>query len=214
MNLRQLSKFCESFTSPLDSVLYELERETHLKTLAPQMASGRLQGQFLRFLSLMMRPKRVLEIGTFTGYSAICLAEGLPEGGMLHTIEANAELAHFGKKYFAKAGISHKITAHIGDAFDVIPTLDETWDLVFIDAGKTDYTALYDLVFDRLRPGGFLLADNTLWDGKVMSGAKDPDTQAIRAFNQKVHDDPRVENALLAVRDGVMMVRKVEEVRS
>ena len=209
MTLRQLTKFCESFTSPLDKVLHELERETHLKTLAPQMASGRLQGQFLRFLSLMMKPKRVLEIGTFTGYSAICLAEGLTEDGMLHTIEANAELAYFGKKYFAKASLSDRITAHIGSAFDIIPTLDETWDLVFIDAGKNDYAALYDLVFDRLRPGGFLLADNTLWDGKVMSGAQDADTRAIRAFNQKVHDDPRVENVLLAVRDGLMVVRKL-----
>ena len=209
MNLRQLTRFCESFTSPPGDVLYELERETHLKTLAPQMASGRLQGQFLRFISLMMRPRRVLEIGTFTGYSAICMAEGLAEDGLLHTIEANAELAHFGEKNFAKAGFSEKIIPHIGNAFEIIPILDEVWDLVFIDAGKNDYAALYDLTIDRIRPGGFLLADNVLWDGKVMREAKDNDTRVIQAFNQKVQDDVRVENVLLPVRDGVMIARKL-----
>jgi predicted O-methyltransferase YrrM len=209
MNLRQLTRFCESFTTSPNDILYELERETHLKTLAPQMASGRLQGQFLRFVSLMMQPRRVLEIGTFTGYSALCLAEGLADDGLLHTIEANAELAHFGEKYFAKAGLSEKIIPHIGDALAIIPTLDETWDLVFIDAGKNDYAALYDLTIGRLRPGGFLLADNVLWDGKVMREAKDNDTRTIQAFNQKVQGDARVENVLLPVRDGVMIARKL-----
>ena len=208
MNLRQLSYFCESFTSAPGEVLHELDRETHLKTIAPQMAAGLLQGQFLRFLSWMMRPHRVLEIGTFTGYSAICLAEGLAEGGLLHTIEINPEYAHFGKKYFAKAGLQDRIVAHTGDAFDIIPTLNETFDLVFLDSNKIDYAPLYELLIDRIRPGGFLLADNMLWDGKVMAGAHDADTLAIVAFLQKIQDDPRVENALLAVRDGVMMVRK------
>lgn len=209
MNLRQLSAFCESFTSPSSQVLYELERETHLKTIAPQMAAGRLQGQFLRFLSLMMRPRRILEIGTFTGYSAICLAEGLAEDGILHTIEANPEFLWFGEKYFAKAGLQDRIVAHAGDAFEVIPKLDETFDLIFLDSNKNDYPALYELALPKLRPGGFFLADNMLWDGKVMAGAQDPDTLAIRDFIQKIQDDPRVENALLAVRDGVMMMRKL-----
>ena len=209
MNLRQLAAFCESFSTPPSLVLYELERETYLKTIAPQMAAGRLQGQFLRFLSWMIRPKRILEIGTFTGYSAICLAEGLEEGGLLHTIEANPELAHFGEKYFAKAGLSDRVIAHIGNAFDIIPNLEETFDLVFIDSNKNDYAALYDLVLDKVRPGGFLLADNALWDGKVMTGAKDSDTQTVRTFIQKIQDDPRVENVLLPVRDGVMVGRKL-----
>lgn len=209
MNLRQLAAFCESFTTPPSQVLYELERETYLKTIAPQMAAGRLQGQFLRFLSWMLRPNRILEVGTFTGYSAICLAEGLAEGGLLHTIEANPEFTFFGEKYFAKAGLSNRIVAHTGNAFDIIPTLGETYDLVFIDSNKNDYAALYDLVLDQVRPGGFLLTDNVLWDGKVMTGAKDRDTQTIRSFIQKVQDDPRVENALLPVRDGVMVMRKL-----
>jgi len=210
MTLHQLSEFCESFSSPVSAVLQELERETHLKTMSPQMAAGPLQGQFLRMLSWMMRPSRVLEIGTFTGYSAICLAEGLAEGGELHTIDIDPEIAHFGKKYFAKAGLEDRISAHIGDAFDVIPALGGNFDLVYLDSNKTDYPALFDLVFDRIRPGGFLLADNMLWGGKVMEGADDPDTRGIRAFIKKIQEDPRVENVLLPVRDGVMLVRKLK----
>ena len=206
--MQQLNAFCESYTSPAGEVLGELERETHLKTMAPQMAAGRLQGQFLRFLSWMIRPERILEVGTFTGYSAICLAEGLAEGGILHTIEANPEFAHFGEKYFPRAGLRDRIIAHTGDAFDIIPRLEESFNLVFLDSNKNDYAALYDLVFGKMRPGGFLLADNVLWHGKVLSGANDGDTQTIRTFIQKVHDDPRVENVLLPVRDGLMVVRK------
>jgi len=209
MTLRQLAAFCESFTTAPSPVLYELERETYLKTMAPQMASGKLQGQFLRFLSWMLRPKRILEIGTFTGYSAICLAEGLAEDGILHTIEANPELAHFGEKYFTKAGLNDKIVAHIGDAFSLIPSLEETFDLVFIDSGKNDYAALYDLVFEKVRTGGFLFVDNVLWDGKVMTDAQDGDTRTIQAFIRKIQTDERVENVLIPVRDGLILIRKL-----
>lgn len=209
MTLRQLSAFCETFTSPPGDALYELERETHLKTLAPQMLSGRLLGQFLTMISRLMRPRRVLEIGTFTGYSAICLAQGLAEDGLVHSIDVNPELAHFWEKYFAKAGLKDRISVHLGNAFEIIPTLDETFDIVFIDAEKTEYGALYDLVFDKVRPGGIFLADNVLWDGKVMNNAPDADTQALIAFNQKIQDDPRVENALFPIRDGVMAAYKI-----
>lgn len=204
-----LNAYCQAHSTPLSPILYELERETHLKTLAPQMLSGPLQGQLLRLLSLMIRPRAVLEIGTFTGYSAICLAQGLAEDGILHTIEVNEELAWFGKKYFAKAGLSDRIVAHIGDALTIVPTLPETFDLVFLDAGKHDYVAYFDLVIDRLRPGGWILTDNVLWDGKVAQKKPDKDALYLDTFNKKLRDDPRVEYLLLPIRDGLGVVRKV-----
>lgn len=196
-------------TTPLPPLFQALERETHLRTLSPQMLSGPQQGALLRFISLMLRPRRVLEIGTFTGYAALCLAEGLTEDGLLHTIEVNDELAWLIRQYVEKAGLSDKIRLHLGDAADIVPQLDETFDLIFLDAGKMDYAQHYELVLPKLRPGGFLLADNVLWDGKVAgTETKDATTLALRAFNDKIHQDPRVENLLLPLRDGLMMVRK------
>ena len=196
-------------TTPLPPLFQALERETHLRTLSPQMLSGPQQGALLRFISLMLRPRRVLEIGTFTGYAALCLAEGLTEDGLLHTIEVNDELAWLIRQYVEKAGLSDKIRLHLGDAADIVPHLDETFDLIFLDAGKMDYAQHYELVLPKLRPGGFLLADNVLWDGKVAgTEMKDATTLALRAFNDKIHQDPRVENLLLPLRDGLMMVRK------
>lgn len=196
-------------TTPLPPLFQSLERETHLRTLSPQMLSGPQQGALLRFISLMLRPRRVLEIGTFTGYAALCLAEGLAEDGLLHTIEVNDELAWLIRQYVEKAGLSDKIRLHLGDAADIVPHLDETFDLIFLDAGKMDYAQHYELVLPKLRPGGFLLADNVLWDGKVAgTEMKDATTLALRAFNDKIHQDPRVENLLLPLRDGLMMVRK------
>ncbi len=201
--------YCQSHSSPLSEVLHNLERETHLRTIGPQMLSGEYQGQLLRFLSFMLRPRRVLEIGAFTGYTAICMAEGLAEGGVLHTVEANDEYAWIIQKYVRQAGLEGKVQLHLGDAAAVVPTLDEVFDLVFLDAGKLDYPEHYEMALAKMRPGGFLLADNVLWDGKVASGnEKDETARALRAFNDFVQKDARVENLLLPLRDGLMIVRK------
>lgn len=205
---QNILQYCEIHTTPASAVLQDLERETHLRTLAPQMLAGHLQGQLLRMLSLMIRPRQVLEIGTFTGYSAICLAEGLAEGGVLHTIEANPELEHIIRKYVAAAGMEERIRLHMGDALEIVPTLEGPFDLVWIDAGKQDYLYYYDLVFDKVAPGGYILADNVLWSGKVASEDRDPDTLALDRFNKKVHADPRVENVILPVRDGILVARR------
>lgn len=202
-------EYCQKHTTAPGAVLNALERETHLRTISPQMLSGPYQGQLLRFISLMLRPRRVLEIGSFTGYSTLCLVEGLTNDGLIHTIEANDELAWIIRKYVTQAGMESKVTLHLGDAAVVIPTLNETFDLVFLDAGKLDYPQHYELALAKMRPGGMLLADNVLWDGKVASGnEKDETAVALRAFNDMVQKDDRVENLLLPLRDGLMLVRK------
>lgn len=202
--------YCLAHTSGVGPVLHELERETHLLTLSPQMLSGPYQGMLLRFFSRMIRPRRALEIGTFTGYAAICIAEGLADGGVLHTIEINDELAPLIRKYLQKAGLAEKVNLHLGDAAEIVPNLAETFDLVFLDAGKMDYAAHYELVLEKTRPGGFLVADNVLWDGKVAGGGeKDETARALREFNDMAQNDPRVENILLPVRDGLMLMQKL-----
>jgi len=205
----QLIDYCIAHTTLQPSVLYELERETYLKTLAPQMASGHLQGQFLRFISKMKRPSTILEIGTFTGYSAICLASGLEEDGILHTIEVNEELEEMILKYVTKTNLQDKIKLHIGDAKKVISNLDLSFDIVFIDAGKNDYAFYYDLIFDKVNPGGLIIADNVLWSGKVMEKKRRKDAALLNAFNKKVHADNRVENILLPIRDGLIIAQKL-----
>jgi len=206
----KLEKYAEEHTTPEPDYLYQLYRETHLKTMYPRMISGQLQGVFLRMICQMMQPKRVLEIGTFTGYSAINLALGMPEGGKLYTIDSNPEVVEIGLKYFEKAGVNNKIVSLIGYAPDLIPTLDEVFDLVFIDADKENYLTYYQLVFDKVRKGGIILADNAFWDGKVLEGKNTTDKEAlgIIEFNEFVQNDLRVENLLLPLRDGVMMIRK------
>lgn len=204
-----LNQYCEAHTTPASAVLHALERETHLRTLSPQMLSGHLQGQLLRFLSLMLKPRLALEIGTFTGYSAICLAEGLAPDGVLHTIEANVELEAMIRRYLAEAGLQERVRLHMGDALQIVPGLEGPFDLVWIDAGKQDYTYYYDMVIDKVSPGGFILADNVLWSGKVLQADLDLDALALHRFTQKVHADPRVENLLLPVRDGILMARKL-----
>lgn len=202
--------YCQNHTSPVNDILAELERETHLRTLSPQMLSGAYQGQLLRFFSLMIRPRRVLEIGTFTGYATLCMSEGLADDGLLHTIEINDELSPIIQKYLRKAGLEKRVQLHLGDAAHVIPRLDETFDLVFIDAGKLDYPLHYELALGKTRRGGFLLADNVLWDGKVAVGdEKDETSRVLRTFNNMVYADERVENILLPLRDGLMVMRKV-----
>ena len=205
----QILDYCIAHTTLKPPILYELERETYLKTLAPQMSSGHLQGQFLRFLSKMKQPKTILEIGTFTGYSAICMASGLVEGGVLHTIEVNEELEHIIMKYVEQSGLTEKINLHIGDAKKIIPSLNLTYDMVFLDAGKNDYAFYYDLVFEQVNPGGLIIADNVLWSGKVMEKKQRKDAALLDAFNKKIHADDRVENILLPVRDGLIIAWKL-----
>lgn len=206
--LNAIVDYCEAHSSPPSPVLYELERETHLKTLAPQMMSGHLQGAFFSLLSTIKQPKYILEVGTFTGYAAICLATGLQKDGQLITIEINEELEYISRKYFEKAGLGDQVIQHIGDAKDIIPTLDLSFDLVFLDASKLNYGLHYDLIIDKVSRGGMILADNTLWSGKVVDQQFDKDTISIKAFNQKIQDDPRVTNVLLPVRDGITIAIK------
>ena len=208
--VKQLHSYCENHTSSPDPILVELERETHLKTMSPNMISGRTQGKLLEFFTRMLQPKTVLEIGTFTGYASICLAKGMPEDSKLHTIEVNPELEKFGKKYFERAGLKNRIKAYIGDAREIIPTLDLTFDLVFIDAAKFDNETYYEMILPKLAPGGFLMIDNVLWFGKVVAGKKDKDARGIAAFNQKIREDDRVENILIPLRDGLFLIRKKE----
>ena len=205
-----IEEYLEQHTTPMDEVLHELYRETHLHAMNPRMASGPVQGRFLQLLCQLMQPKKVLEIGTFTGFATICMARGMASDGLLTTIEANEEYEGIIRKYLAKAAVADRVRLIIGDAKEVIPTLEGGFDLVFIDADKISYPSYYDLVIEKLNPGGVILADNVLWEGKVLIvGTKERDTKAIQAFNDKVQNDPRVENVLLPLRDGLMMVRKL-----
>ena len=208
-----LDQYILDHISPEDDFLRELDRETHLKVLRSRMLSGHLQGQILSMISYMIRPKSILELGTFTGYSALCLAKGLAEGGRLHTIEIDDELESVARKYFEKSGMSDRIVQHIGDAREIIPTIEGTFDLVFVDADKREYPDYYRLVFDRIPVGGFLLADNILWNGKVVEpeAADEEQTRGILEFNDMVQNDPRVRNVILPVRDGIMILQKVAE---
>ena len=207
----QLEEYLEAHATAPDAVLQELYRHTYLHEMNPRMMSGPVQGKFLQFLCQMLKPQRVLEIGTYTGYASICIARGLPRGGKLLSIEANREYEDTLRHYFDKDQVSEKIDLILGDAKTVIPALNETFDLVFIDADKASYPTYYNIVMEKLRPGGFILADNVLWDGKVLNAqTKERDTQALIAFNDIVQNDPRVENVLLPIRDGLMMIRVAE----
>ncbi|MFN3530049.1 MAG: O-methyltransferase [Bacteroidia bacterium] len=204
-----LSAYIEKYSSPEQAVLAELNRETHLKHFLPQMVSGHQQGLFLELASRMIRPRQILEIGTFTGYSAICLAKGLAENGVLHTIDINRELEDITSKYYQKSGMDNRIKQYFGPAADIIPTLPDEFDLVFIDADKQNYALYYDLVFDRVSLGGFILVDNVLWSGKVAEPEQnDKDTRALHAFNQKVAADDRVTKLILSIRDGITLICK------
>ena len=206
----KINVYAEAFTKAEGKLLAELNRDTNANVLFPRMLSGHLQGRMLSMLSKMIQPKRILEIGTYTGYSALCMCEGLQEGGMLHTIELNSEHEDMIRKYFQKAGVKNKITLHIGNAMNIIPTLNEIFDLIFIDADKENYSAYFDLVFPKVRSGGYIFADNILWNGKVLEplDPNDKETKGIVEFSKKVQTDDRVENVLLPVRDGVMIIRK------
>jgi predicted O-methyltransferase YrrM len=203
-----LERYVEEHTTTESELLRQLNRETQARIYMPQMLSGHLQGQLLRIISLLVRPKNILEIGTFTGYSAICMSEGLQEDGILYTIDINEELKEMAERYFEQAGIRDKIDYRIGNATDIIPELNVSFDLVFIDADKINYTKYYELVFDRVNSGGVILADNVLWSGKIIEPVRDAETNALMAFNDRVQQDHRVDNVLITQRDGLMMIRK------
>lgn len=204
----EIERYCLAHTAGESDLLRKINRDTHAEVLMPRMVSGHLQGRFLAMVSQMMRPDRILEIGTYTGYSALCLAEGLADEGKIVTIDINEELETRVRSYFSQSPFGSKIDYRIGNAAHVIPTLNDMFDLVFIDADKENYSLYYDLVFDKVRTNGWIIADNVLWSGKVVQDKTDKDTYAIQQFNQKVHNDSRVENVLLPIRDGLMVVRK------
>lgn len=207
---KKAERYIREHSTPEDEVLAELYRQTHLYVVNPNMASGHLQGKLLEMISHMMQPSYVLEIGTYTGYSAICLARGLKPGGELHTIESNDELHEMSSRYIALAGVADRVTQHTGRAQDIIPTLNSTFDLVFIDGDKREYCEYYDLVFDRVRKDGFIIADNVLWGGKIDTeeAMKDPQGIGIVMFNEKIRSDDRVEKLILPLRDGLMIIRR------
>jgi caffeoyl-CoA O-methyltransferase len=209
-----IQTYAEQHSEPEPLLLYQLWRETHLQLLMPRMATGHWQGRLLSMLSHLMRPRRVLEIGTFTGYATLCLAEGLAEGGHIHTIEINPERESRIRRYVAQARLSAVVSLYIGDARDVLSGLvGEVWDLVFIDADKINNGQYFELVIEQVRPGGLLIVDNVLWGGKALANyplkANDHDTRAVRAFNDQVQRDPRVVPLLLPVRDGLLLLRRV-----
>ena len=206
----KIENYSEEHSSNHNDLLNELYRETHLKVMHPRMLSGSQQGRFLSMLSHMIRPKTILEIGTYTGYSAICLAEGLSKEGKIHTLELNPELEQIASKYFKKAGIENQVIQYFGDALEIISSLDILFDFVFIDADKDNYSNYYHLIFDKVRSGAYILVDNVLWSGKVLKPIKkgDKDTPGIIEFNTLVQQDDRVENVLLPLRDGLMLIRK------
>jgi len=207
----ELETYVQHHSEVESDLLNELNRETYLKVLQPRMLSGHLQGRILSMYSKLIQPKCILEIGTYTGYSALCLAEGLAEGGTLHTIEKNEELRPIINRFVERAGFNDRIKLHIGDALSVIDLMEATFDLVFIDADKTNYLNYYEAVLPRMKSGGCIIADNVLWSGKVLDEQElknDPDTALLNEFNKAVTSDDRVENVLLPVRDGLMIIRK------
>jgi len=204
-----LQAYLEQHCEPEPELLRHINRETHLKVPMPRMLSGHYQGRVLTFLSKILNPNRILEIGTFTGYATLCLAEGLSENGILHTIDINEELEDRVREYFQKSSYNDKIKYHLGNAVEVIPQLDEVFDIVFIDADKKNNNTYYDLVFDKVRKGGLIIVDNVLWSGKITLGANDKDTENIRRFNERVSNDQRVEKLILPVRDGLFIIRKL-----
>ena len=204
----RIEDYALAHSAPESPVLAALNRETYAKVLVPRMLSGHLQGRVLSMLSTLAQPKNILEIGTYTGYSAICLAEGLAPGGVLHTIDINEELEAMVARYIKESGNEGRIVQHIGNALEIIPTLTPQWDLVFIDADKENYLNYYQMVIEQVAPGGLIIADNVLWSGKVLHEPMDPETASIDAFNKFVYADARIVPLLLPVRDGLFIARK------
>lgn len=203
-----IAAYVQAHTAAEPELLEKIARDTHAQVLKPRMLSGNVQGRFLSLISKLIQPKLIIEIGTYTGYSAICLAEGLVAGGKLITIDINEELENRVRGYFEQAGLKDVVDYRIGNALKFLPTINETIDLVFIDADKENYLKYYNLVFDKVRSGGLILADNVLWSGKITQTKTDKDTRALQEFNDAVVADARVECMLLPLRDGIMMARK------
>lgn len=203
-----IAAYVQAHTAAEPELLKKIARDTHAQVLKPRMLSGNVQGRFLSLISKLMQPKVLLEIGTYTGYSAICLAEGLAAGGKLITIDINEELENRVRGYFEQAGLKDVVEYRIGNALNLIPTIEVPIDLVFIDADKENYLNYYNLVFDKVCSGGLILADNVLWSGKITQTKTDKDTRALQQFNDAVVADTRVECMLLPLRDGIMMARK------
>jgi len=207
----KIENYAAKFTQNESEILSELNRETWAKVMTPRMLSGHMQGRILSMLSKMIQPTTIVEIGTYTGYSALCLAEGLSENGTLHTIDINEEYIAFADKYFQKSTYKNKIKQHIGIAIDILPEIKEKIQLVFIDADKENYSNYYNLVFNKLEVGGYIIADNVLWSGKVVEDEMDEETKALVDYSTLINEDKRVENVLLTVRDGLMICRKISE---
>lgn len=206
---KKLEQYIEQHSTPEDPILEDLYRQTHIRFLNPNMVSGHLQGKFLEFISQMIRPLNILEIGTYTGYSAICLSRGLKPGGKLITIELNDELTDFAQSYFIRAGAEKKIIQMTGRAQDIIPGLDMMFDLVFIDGDKREYVEYYKMIIGKMKPGAIILADNVLWGGQVTEDdTNDPQTRGIINFNEMIHNEDKIENIILSIRDGLMLIRK------
>lgn len=208
-NYTRLYDYCVEHSTPMDELLYELDRETHLKTLAPRMSSGPIQGRILSLISNLVRPKYILEIGTFTGFATLNLVRGLQPDGELITVEVNAELQYISNKYFTKSGYGDRINQLIGNAKEIVPALDYKFDLIFLDAGKKDYPVYYELILPKLRKGGIILADNILWSGKILDENMDKTSIVLDEFNKQVAKDSRVENVILPLRDGINVIRKL-----
>jgi caffeoyl-CoA O-methyltransferase len=207
----EIQKYTDDYSNVQDPILHEVERSTHLHTIAPQMLSGRVQGAFLTLMASLLQAKNVLELGTFTGYGTICLARGLyasPESKVI-TIEANPEFSFLIKKHLAMAGVENKVECLFGRAQELIPQRNETWDLVFIDANKQEYLEYYEAIIDRVRPGGLILSDNVLWSGKVVYERNDVDARVIHKYNEMLFRDPRVQVLMLPIRDGLSIARRV-----
>jgi predicted O-methyltransferase YrrM len=208
---RQLEKYILDHSTPEDPVLEDLFRQTHLRFINPNMVCGHLQGKFLEMISLMIRPSCILEIGTFTGYSTICLAKGLKPDGILITVEPNDELSEFTQTYFEKTGVALKIVNVHNRVQEMIGTMNEEPDLVYIDGDKREYVEYFRLIIDKVRPGGFIIADNVLWGGKVFEkDIKDPQTKGIIEFNEMINKQKNIENIILPIRDGIMLIRKIK----
>lgn len=205
----KINDYIESHSQPEPELLQKLSRETWQKVLAPRMLSGHLQGRVLSMLSKLIQPKYILEIGTYTGYSALCLAEGMQEDGELHTIDINEELLDFQRKYFDESAFGNQIVQHLGNALEIIPEIDQTFDLVFIDADKSNYSNYLEIILPKLKKGSVILSDNVLWSGKVVEKVKkdDIDTQALLKYNQALNTHPRLETVLLPIRDGLTISR-------